>query len=811
MGLPAAAEEQAARAAETAPAAPAALVEAIETPTSAGGVIGEVDAAEAQAAASESGLSGAERRRVEEIVVTARKRSELLEDTPVSVTALSENLLREANVTRFNEIDTLVPNMEFLGGNSNGTVYIRGVGQPTTGAAFDAGVGVYIDGVYLPRAQALVFDVVDVAAIEVLRGPQGTLFGKNTIGGAVNVTTQKPSDEIDAFAMVRAGNYGNVETRTMLNVPVDIGWFEDRLATRIAFASQNRGGYTTTLFRDPATGASEELSTGGIANLSFLGSLRLQILEDLVLDVSGSWVQSRENFRGAQCVKVEETGLGNLPPGGYYEACDQTAPYEYSVNRKSSRSGKNWGAWGTLAWNAGELGVLEEVDLKYIGAWRRQSNRSLIDLDATPEDVLTLAGDGSGPGQLFGEPGASQQIQQELQMNAAAMDGRLQFISGLFGFWETASRRNSTLVPRIPQRTLNSTDFNNWTWAIYGQGTLDMTEWLSLTAGLRYTQDKKGAQQINSRLDADGEVERITKEGYGDKVFEAWTPMASIAATVPEPWLESSSVDHIMGYFTWSQGFKGGGFNAVINPSDESNDLLPFGPETLDNFEVGLKTVALDRTLTVNLSAFTGLYKDIQVRTFQPVYDEEGELETVLSLTLNAAAAVNRGVELDFNWRPVQGLRVEGSLGLLDARYTDFPGAIDEVTGDTTNRSGQRLPDATPVQSYFAVQYSLPVTGDWVGGMRGWLTPRFDWSYRATVNWVGPELPAAEQPAYHMIGARLSYDFFDDRAQFALWARNLTDKRVTTSGQPLVSLFGIYTRPWEIGRTFGAEFTWSFR
>lgn len=799
------------RSAAEEPTAPSTLIEALETPTATGGVMDEADASEAQAGDPDSGLTERERDRVEEIVVTARKRTELLEDTPVSVTALSENLLREANVNRFSEIESLVPNMEFLGSNSNGRVLIRGVGQATTGAAFDSGVGVYIDGIFLPRSQVLVFDVVDVAAIEVLRGPQGTLFGKNTIGGAVNVTTQKPSGEPEAFAMVRAGNFANVETRAMLNIPIDIGWFEDRLATRIAFASENSNGYTNTLFRDPETGDTEELKTGGVANLSFLGSLRLQVLEDLVLDVSGAWLENRASFRGLQCVPVQETGLGNLPPGGYYEACNETAPYDYSVNRKSTRSGRNWGTWGTLTWSPGELGVLEDVDLKYIGSWRRQTNRSVVDMDSTAEDVLTLASDGAGPGYLLGEPGRSQQVQQELQLNASAWEGRFNFVSGAFGFWETASRDNATVVPRLPQLTLNSTDFRNWTWALYGQGTLDVTEWLGLTVGLRYTQDKKGAYQLNRRMDDAGEITAITKQTSGRKVFEAWTPMASLAATLPESYLEDTQVDHLMAYFTWSQGFKGGGFNAVINPSDESNDLLPFGPETLDNFEVGLKTVALDRTLTMNLSFFTALYKDIQVRTFQPVFDDQGELETLLSLTLNAAAAVNRGAEFDFNWRPVRGLRLEGSVGLLDARYTDFPVAISERDGETINRSGERLPAATPVQTYFAMQYSMPIEGAWAGGMRGWLTPRFDWAYRSTVNWIGPELPEAIQPAYHTIGARLSYDFMDDQAQFALWARNLTDKRVTTAGTSLVSFFGVYGRPWEIGRTFGAEFSWSFR
>ena len=793
------------------PGAASSYVEAIEQPTDAGGVMDEVDAAAAQVEEGAPDLSAGERIRIEEIVVTARKRAELLEDTPVSITALSENLLREANVSRFSEIEDLVPNLEFIGDNSNGRIYIRGVGQAQTGAAFDAGVGLYIDGIYLPRSQVLVFDVVDITSIEVLRGPQGTLFGKNTVGGAINVTTAKPSDTLDASAWLNVGNRNRVESRVMLNIPIDIGWFEDRLATRIAFASENHDGFDTTRYPNPTTGAAARY-TSSVANLSFLGSLQLEILPELILDVSGSWLENRAVQGVGECVIVEEQGLGLNDPD-YYPACRATRPYEYSANRRSNRGGRNWGSWGTLAWSPGQMGFLEDLSLKYIGSWRGQSNHALTDLDLTDVSMLILASDGGGPGLLLGKPGQSEQVQQEVQMNASALDGRLNFVSGLFGFWETAERGNATIatiVPPIAQRTLNETRFRNWTWALYAQGTLDVTEWLGLTVGLRYTQDKKGAWQKNKRLTETGEVEAITKTGKGSEVFEAWTPLVNVAMTLPERYLDESPLDHLMGYVSWSQGFKGGGFNAVINPSDESNEFLSFAPETLDNFEVGLKTVAFDRTLTVNLSVFAALYNDIQVRTFQPIYDEAGELETLLSLTLNAAASVNRGVELDFSWRPARGWRVEGSLGLLDARYTDFPVGINNVNGQQVNRSGQRLPAAMPIQSYMALQYSLPVDGAWVGSMRGWLTPRIDWSYRSGVNWIGPELTAADQPAYNTLGLRLSYDFLDDRAQFALWARNLTDKRVSGAGVSLASFYGVYQRPWMPGRTFGAEFAYSF-
>ena len=214
---------------EPPPAAGVQYLESIEEGESAAPT---ADAVDAQAAALEGGdTAGLSRRtgiRVEEIVVRARKRDELLEDTPVSVTALSEDTLREAGVVRLDQIQELVPNLQFQTSNNGlaAQVFIRGVGTSTAEIAFDAGVGIYVDGVFLPRAAGSVLDTVDVAQIEVLRGPQGTLFGKNTVGGALNITTVKPQQEAGASVLLRPGNLGTFDSRLSLDIPIDIGWFE---------------------------------------------------------------------------------------------------------------------------------------------------------------------------------------------------------------------------------------------------------------------------------------------------------------------------------------------------------------------------------------------------------------------------------------------------------------------------------------------------------------------------------------------------------------------------------------------------------
>lgn len=783
--------------------APSAYAEVIETPTDVGGQADEADAGVAQAEAGDrSGLSSPVRGEIEEIVVQARKRAELLEDTPVSITALGEDLLREANITRINEIQNLVPNLTVGGGQSSVQIRIRGVGTASAGVAFDPGVGMYIDGVYLPRAQAAIFDTLDIASVEVLRGPQGTLFGKNTIGGAVNITTRKPHEDLEAFQLLRVGNQGIVNTRSMINIPIRIGWLDDKLFTRLAFASQNRDGYAENPYLDRDDLGSQE-------SLTFLGSLRFLPTDRLTIDMTGTWWKSHGHGPLGECAITRETPLGNFQPG-FYDACRASRPYVYPMNTDQTQSAENWGTWGTIQYDVGDVGWAEEIVLKSITSWRRQRSSAALDLDATPFPMVQISSRG-GPDPRNGAPGNSEQIQQEVQVNGSTWDGRAQFVGGFFAFWENAQRPTVTNigVPRFESSTLNNLEIDNFTWAFFGQSTVEVTEWASLTAGLRYSSDGKNASQANISLLED--PPEVAFEGSGDATFTAWSPMASVAITAPEPMLDETSLDHLMGYFTYSRGFKGGGFNATINPNAAGDELAPFQPETLDNFEVGLKSIAFDRRMTINLSLFYGKYDNIQRRVTETVYDEQGDIAEVLTLTLNAAAATTRGAELEVFTVPLPGLQIAGNIGLLDARYDSFPDAVSNLDGRTVNKSGEKLEGIPSLQAFVSAQYSFPLELGQKDWLRGWATARVQWSYRGSTYTLGPEVPEAEQPARNNLGARLSYDFLDDSAQVALWGENLTDVRLPTNNVfTLSNSVGVITRGYTLPRTFGAELSYRF-
>ena len=737
---------------------------------------------------------------IEEIVVQARKRDELLEDTPVSVTALSESTLRQAGITRVDQIQELVPNMSFLqgfAGSQAAQIRLRGVGTSAPSPAFDPGVGFYVDGVFLSRAQGTLVNVVDVQQIEVLRGPQGTLFGKNTVGGAVNLTTIKPGPGLEGFVFLRPRNFGGLDTRVMLNVPVGAGWLRDRLFARAAFASSTSRGYVFNVYRD------EEVSNEGA--LSFLGSVRFLPHEDVTLDVSGSWAKDADAARGGQCVFVQETPLTPLVPG-YARACAETEPFVAGANLNQQNDVSNYGLWAVLEWQAGDGLGLTDVSLKSLTSWREQTVRFRTDLDGSPLDVVDSLQSGGGP--RDGTPGDASQVQQELQLNASTWDGRLNFVTGFFSFWEDSfSGITLSAVPLGDAGTTNSAiTSDNFTWALYAQGTADLTDWLSLTAGLRYTSDRKAIDQRNTTpLIPDSP----TTGGSDARTFQSWTPMGSVALLAPDSWLGDTPIEHLMTYFTYSRGFKGGGFNAVPQPVPGAETPTPFGPETLDSFEIGLKTISFDQRITANVALFYGIYDDIQVTTQRTVTDDDGNL-VVQRSTLNAAKATSKGVEVEVQARPAAGFLISGTLGYLDARYDRFPNALSDLTGGVIDRSGQTFNNAPEWQTFLSAQYSFPATVGGPSWLDGWVTPRVEWAYRDGFHVLGPEVLPTVQSGYHLINARLSYDFLDDRAQIALWGKNLTDRSYIDDGLSLTSAFGSVQRWFRPPRTFGAELSYHF-
>lgn len=743
--------------------------------------------------------SPAERGAIDEIVVQARKRDELIQDTPVSVTAVSSVTLEKMNATRLDDIEQMVPNLRITSGQNgvNGNIRIRGVGATNTDIAFEPGVGLFVDGVFLPRSLGSLIDLVDVQQIEVLRGPQGTLFGKNTVGGAINVTTAKPEPGYSANALVRTGNYSLVETRAGFNAPVEIGGLGDRVFTRMAFRTLREDGYTHNEYADNDWSNRD--------SLSFLGSVRILPVESVTVDVSGLWSNEHSRSRGGQCVVVRPSPLFRT----VQEACETSRPYHFSADTAGLTDVSSYGSWGTVQWDAGEVGPLDELSLKSITAWREQRARLRQDLDMTAA-TLSFTGDpflkldSTGDGANGGAPGKQSQVTQELQANARA--GKFSFVAGAFTFWEDGSdTRTVTYSLGRSTSTETRTTIDNFTWALYGQATWDVFEWLSGSVGLRYSSDTKAADQRVEILGDETPTFDDAKETFG-----AWTPMASLSFLTPGAWLESTPFDHLVTYVTYARGFKGGGFNAVLNPQSEA-DLESFDPEYFNSYELGTKFLMFENRLAMNTSGFIGKWKDQQVQAFATVGVGDGGVPQVQNRTLNAAESTIYGAELEFVGVPTPELRLEGSLGYLHTEYDEFDRAVSFLDGDEIDRSGQRFAETPRLQTMLAAQYSFPIDRLPWRRINGWLTPRLEWSYQSDVFYEGPELGAAsEQDAYHLLHGKLTYEFDDDRASVGLWARNLTDERYFDQAFSLGGSIGTFNRFYAQPRTYGAEVSYKF-
>jgi iron complex outermembrane receptor protein len=872
--------------------------------TSTADAMGEQEAETLLADGEAKKMSPGEQRRIEEIVVSARRRTELLEDTPVAVTALSADDLIDANVTNLLEIGELVPNLQAIYTGAGAAFVIRGIGS-FPAPYFDQGVGLYVDGVYLPRQQGNITEMVDVTQIEVLRGPQGTLFGKNSAGGAIRITTAKPDSELGGSLRLRYTTNDNVQTRAMLNVPINFGDFQDRLAVRANFASTNQGGFVKNIYNDQWLGNQD--------NLGFLGSLRFLITDDLVMDVSGLWNQTHSRGLGSRCMYIQPSqfeGLMDAPPpigangpdgynqAKYREACQEAEPFRVNMDAANFYQQQSSMVWGSLTWDLGDLAIFEDLQTQFLTSGRRYNEYRNFDADGTQYDVLVASSTGDNP--YGGSPGSGWSITEEVQLTGAMLDGRISFVSGVFGSMESVY--DNTLLLVLPGTAADANSgisdgefkTKNWDFSIFGQADAALTDWLNLTGGIRFGRTKKSIKRlriqpvegaypgpiacqpgtgagyvneaglavpcvsvvapqgetpyVNNRvpnsgdcregtgpiLTTDAEGKPVYEDGDvpcdpvpwdGSQYFSNWSPMISLQATMPEDLLLDTAIDHLMGYFQFARGYKTGGFNGGSLDNDPRNRDY-FDSEVADAFEIGIKTVWLDRMLTANLTGFVTMYQDLQLPTSETLFPdpdncteitpEIGCLTTSASFTRNVPKANIRGIEFDFSFQPLEFIQLSGNLGLQDARIGEWRTAENPLTGEPENVSGQRFSYVPAINSYLALTTPFPVTFP-MEFFSGLMLPRVDWSYQSDVQWHSPNLNngatpnAALQEAYSNVNLRLTYLFNDGQTSVALFGENMVNvKPITGVLNNSQRVLGTVLNYYGQGRAFGFEITHEF-
>jgi iron complex outermembrane receptor protein len=686
---------------------------------------------------------------IEEIVVTARHRAENIQSVPISMSAVGGTAIEEARINTLQELEHSVPNLVFGETGTSGETHvgIRGIGDFSRNIGFDTRVGVYIDGVFAGQSLAVDQGLVDVAQVEVLRGPQGTLFGKNSSSGAINIISNKPEiGETGGELRIGAGNLENIYGQAVLNIPLG-----ETAAARFSLVTQDQDGYIQNLFNGKNVMTSDHM----------LGRLRLRFQPNDDLDINFSY-----DFR------KQDNDLLFLEPDASYEntAGEPAAAPPFIVDQDALLIDENDGSGGGLTI---DYTLANEHVLTSITGFRTVDRKVGSDEDAT--DVFSLAA------RFFEDD--FDHFTQELRL-ASPADQSFRYVAGIFYFdQEAITNRKVALGPGFAgppegvDAAIQDSAVDTRNLALFVNANLDLSDQWTVSGGLRYTDEQKDARIDQFVFPGFGLAELIQESFSRDEDY--------LTATFN---LQYQATDDVLAYFTYSDGYKAGGFN--VDLVTEISDLF-FEEEEVDSFEIGLKSDLLDGRLRLNISAFQAEYDDYQVFQFQ--FDPLSMTTTLI--ISNAASVTTQGLEIEGIAHFSDNFELAYGLGLTDATFDDFPGGATDVAGNPVNVAGNTLPRAPEVTTSLTARYSFTA-----GSMGG--SASLNYSYRGEQFFNPDNRENSRQEGYGLFNASLDLDF-NDQWSVAVWGRNLSDevyrgmRGVSFLGVP----FSLYMQP----RTYGVE------
>ena len=737
---------------------------------------------------------------LEELVVTARRREEGLQNAPIAISAYTGETLEYRGVTKLDEITRFVPNLtiennpSFGGASNSAAIYIRGIGQKEFLPTSEPGVGLYVDGVYIARSVGAILDLIDIERLEVLRGPQGTLFGRNTIGGAINITTvtPEPGDEFGGEIGAAYGADDRINLRGALNIPMG-----DTLAARVSVASFQQDGYVDR--SDGIDLGDDDTITGRLA-VAWRPSDRLSL--DFRLDAT----RDKENGPAMELLGIDFTDLSQLnglvaavpPPMAFVhnittaavgpgQPCAATdaagngitsnpnSPNCYD-NRYVGKDGKNDGTAPARS-ESDVLGLSADISyeindnltLRSITAWRDLDSEFARDGDHSPHRISQ-----------FQDTLEQTQFTQELQLLGTYE--RMNWIAGIYYFAEDGDNEN-TLDFTI-SNFRSGGGFDNKSMAAFAQLTYDFTDQLHLTVGGRYTDESKKFhpdQVIYQNYYAG--ISQVLPPGHplaaldapflqaGTRILPDLEKELEINEFTPMVNLSYDFADNIMAYATYSEGFKSGGFTQRVfppvippftaPPGTPDIDLIPtYDPEFVDVYELGFKSTLLDGRMRFNGAIFHTDYDDLQVQVF----------DSVAPVTENIGSASIDGVELEMQTAPGDGWLVEASLSWLDAGY-------DEIGTDLTligsDNEFERVPEWAS---------SVGVSKEFMLNEMGSLVVRVDWSYRDDTYNDAYNTEILKTDAYHLWDASVRWTNTQEDLSVILSGRNLGDEEFLVTG-----------------------------
>lgn len=699
----------------------------------------------------------------EEIVVTAQKRAESAQDVPLSISAYNASSLERIGATGLDDITSRTPNFEFsdFGELKLSAPSIRGVFQSGSfGAGADPSVGFYLDEVYLGNNVGNNIDLFDLERIEVLRGPQGTLFGRNTIGGAVNITTRKPAETFEGSAELTYGNFDYVRVRGYASGPI----IEGKVLAKLSGVFSDRDGLTRNTFLNNRV--NDQHNWGVRGQILFLPSDRTEIT------VSLNYREVDQRGGGYEIAQMTPLFDGSVDPDFTY---DPGAPDDYSI-------AQNVESRETLeAWDVAVKAVhgMEGMEFTSISSYSEHEYFSLNDSDRTPFDWIE-----------DGDPEDRWAFSQEFRL-ASNDEGRFEWIVGLYYFHQYTSniayirfgQDFNELLLGIPSGTepdgyaFSDGVIKSDSYAGYAHGNYDLGGGFEASLGLRLTHDKKKLEYEQN--DASGLLGSIAFFTDND----SWTEFTG-DATLSYFWNQD-----VMTYVRVNRGYKSGGFNdslgAQFNPA--------FDPEHVWNFEGGIKSQWFDNRLILNAAAFHLVWSDIQIADIIP--------GAGLSVAVgNFGKAESTGFELEMSAMPIDNLEISANIGYLDAEFTKG-NSLGNVT------AGDRLPGP---------KFSAGISGAYHQslGDAGELTWFVEYLHKGKHRVAGDPLPAVgfQQAAYQLLNARLSYSAPNDNWRIAIWGRNLTDKTYVTRYFDLagVDIIGSIFQQLGERRTYGVDVSFDF-
>jgi iron complex outermembrane receptor protein len=730
-------------------------------------VVAALAAAPVQAQTELAGPAGASAARTDdtEIIVTARRREERLQDVPIAVTAIGAEALDSRGLESVTQVSQIAPNLQFTpgqGGNSGGiAAFIRGVGENDFIITSDPAVALYIDGIYVARTFGATTELLGVDRIEVLRGPQGSLFGKNTIGGAINVVSSIPGQTPRLQADLRYGSYNTVRGRAMMEMP---------LSGKLSFGISALGEFGEGWQKVPS---GKNLSNRNVVTGRTTLHYDAKPL-DVVLTVDG--LRRRQNGAAHSMLAFQPSFFSTLYSDFIAPCC--TVPDR--KNRTDTTAFFNRDDTDSLNASLTMSADLGAVTVKSITGYRFVDAQFGRDGDASAQ--VNYAGD-------FHDERA-RQVSQELQLSAD-LGGRGSLLVGAYAFRER-SRDNTILIvadglypaliaagfdPAMATALDLNIDFRNHqtttNYAVFGNATYDLTDAMTLELGGRYTYERKRFTQSATRIYSGAPLLAGLPEYTLKKSWDSFTPRAS---------LSYKFTPDIMGYASWSKGFRSGGFNGRPTSVEE---IGSYDPERLTSYEVGLKT-SFGRIATINLAAFRNDYRDQQI-LINTVSPNSG---LIVTRNENAGKSRIQGIELDANLRVSPRVSLIGSFGYLDAKYLEYTSIIAGVPTDVSSRRPKQAPDLTASMSAI---YRLPLPNESAA------TFRIDASYRSAVYLDVENTDLLKTPDNVLLNASVEYELGNSGFSVRAQADNITGKQILTAGVDLRPAFGFvegyYSQP----------------